>query len=212
MSYKPQKYDNFGIHKNLDYHTCIGFRDSNIKSIIDRALNAYEMEEVTDPKRAYYYYLSRFMDNLDWYRDEIFKFWALQFAPYPYNELLFVQNVETGMVDNVIPLDLFVKIRNRIIDNKNAFIAHRHAIQRARTRIFELHNQNSFHIETWLLNQVNKKKNSRPCRPVGRYNTLQLLNHNFQECSYRMDECGRVYVIVNHKIMTVHWNESERFG
>lgn len=210
LSYKPEKYDNFGIHKTLDYKSCKVLKDCNLKSIIDRALSTYKLNEIVNPKRAYYYYLSRFMDRLSWYKDDIFKFWECVYAPNPYNELLFVQNVETGMIDNIIPLRLFIDIRNRIMSQLRCYIAHRHAIQRARNRIFELHNLNNFEIESWLLKQVNTSR-TVPCHLISQYNTLQLLNHNFQECDYRMDEQGRVYVLVNHKIMTVHWNESDRF-
>lgn len=209
MSYKSDKYDNFGIHKDLDYKSCKQLKNCNLKTILDRLLSNYILDEINDPKLSYYYYLSRYMDHLDWYKDNKFKFWNASIAPQPYRELLIIQNNETGLIDNVIPFTFFNDIKDRIIKDSNAYVASRHAINRAAIRIFELRDKNQFDIENWLLKRVNKL--SKPCHPINHYSVLQLLNHNFQQCTYRMDSEGRVYVIVNHKIMTVHWNESERF-
>ena len=84
-----------------------------------------------------------------------------------------------------------------------------HAVDRLRIRNTNLFSANDSKIIKWLKNDLKYTKRAR-IKP--KYTALQLLNHRFENASYRMNRDGMVYVFVGNTIKTVHGNEAERYS
>lgn len=84
-----------------------------------------------------------------------------------------------------------------------------HAIDRLRMRNTNLFSATDSKILKWLKHDLKYTKKAR-IKP--KYAALQLLNHRFENTSYRMNKEGMVYVFVGNTLKTVHGNEAERYS
>lgn len=206
FEYSIERYEKFDILKDKCHKSLHGITIS--PSFINRLINNANMQLINDDRDAYRYYLLRRMHKIDeWYKPGLFDFYVTPIQPYT-TKFIFVVNKKNGRLDNIISHGMFYDICTRIDSNSDIYAIHDHAIKRASERVPELYCWKPERIHDWL---VKKIKNLRPCSIKPQYKVLALLNHHFESCKYYMDSNGRVYVVKDHMLMTLHCNEADRW-
>ena len=218
IKFRSDKLDSFGILTDLHYPgTCNYFgnfqRKDFLKLIIELQHNQWNNLEIYhDIDNSYMYYLYSYMRGVEkWYNNSIFTFYTtITGNSDKSDQLIFVKNNKNNWLDNVIYKKCLDDIQSRILLKSKAYVAANHAVERAPTRVPEIAEcESKFKIAKWLLNQVNNC--SRSAHIKCEYFAFSLLRHHFQKADYYMDHHRNVYVVVNHVIMTIHCNESERW-
>lgn len=214
LTYRDDVFEKFDIfHNEKNYRSLNKFTFSKKK--IDKLLNSEYLVPYDNSNDAYKYYLYRDLKHvLKWYKRELFQLFKAEEYFFDYSKperfILIVKNNQTGRVDNIISKEHFDVISNRIKSNGIIYNTSKHAVRRSQFRISRLVDvSNQWKVDDWLCKQVNEK--CYPCKLKKQYTAINLLDHNFEQCQYYMDEHGFVYVVHNHMLLTVHCNESKRY-
>jgi hypothetical protein len=207
FEYSIERYQKFDIHKDITHKSLHGITIS--KKYIDKIISSNNMRLIVDSNNAYKYYLLRRMNHVNsWYKNDLFDFYEPEYRPFT-SKFLFVVNKTNNRLDNVISKCIFDAINHRISSNCSIYAIRDHAVSRAGQRISELFGWKPGKIYEWLDKKIDRL---RPCslnKP--QYKVMALLNHRFEKCDYYMDENGRVYVVKDNMLTTIHCNESDRW-
>ena len=177
----------------------IGFKNGNFNLIPCN-------EDYLAPYR--YYTLTFNKGAANWLKFDTFTIYQVNVKGKS-KQLLFVRNNENGHLDNVLYKRTLDDIRSRIIKNNRVFVVSNHAVDRAKLRLPEVSEYNTFQVISHLLSKVNRE--AKPAHIKKEYSTFSLLKYNFQHADYYMDHDRNVYVVHDHVLLTVHGNESERW-
>ena len=214
LTYRDDVYEKFDIfHNERKYGTLKKFTFSKKK--INKLLRGGCLAPYDNFGDAYKYYLYRDLKHvLKWYKSNLFEIYKADDFIYGYGNpehyILIVKNTESGRIDNIISREHFDKIVNRIKSNGIIYNTSKHSVRRSQYRISELVDiSDEWKVDNWLCKQVNEK--CVPCKLKTQYKAINLLDHNFEQCDYYMDENGLVYVVNNHMLLTVHGNEAKRY-